>query len=104
MPEFNVREKEDFGNTIYRARQNLIEEQSAERRAFYETYIKSPEWFAKRALILERDNYICQGCLLQQAEHVHHLTYAHLGNELAFELISVCVPCHEYIHQKPIRK
>lgn len=70
----------------------------AERRAFYREYIKSQEWFAKRRVVLMRDNYRCTGCGVREAAHVHHLTYEHLGDELLFELVSVCVPCHEKIH------
>ena len=64
----------------------------------YDAYLNSPEWHRKRAAVLERDNYVCQGCMQRRAEHVHHLTYAHVGNELLFELVSVCVSCHRRIH------
>ena len=36
--------------------------------------------------------------LLRPATQVHHLTYAHLGDELLFELISVCDDCRKRIH------
>jgi hypothetical protein len=36
---------------------------------------------------------VCRG----RASQVHHLTYKHLRNEPLFELISVCVPCHDAI-------
>lgn len=75
-----------------------IEKEKEERRAFYNEYIQSDKWKLKREAILERDNYTCRGCLTRRASHVHHLTYKHLGDELAYELISVCVQCHEKEH------
>lgn len=63
----------------------------------YENYIKSEAWYAKRAKVLERDKYICQGCG-GTATQVHHKTYKNLGEEFLFELMSVCKPCHERIH------
>ncbi len=71
-----------------------------DQRADYEKYINSPEWKRRRRKVLERDNHTCQACLDRSAEHVHHLTYEHLGDELLFELVSVCRFCHAKIHAK----
>lgn len=68
------------------------------RREDYDTYINSPEWKRKREKVLARDKYLCQACLSRAASDVHHLTYKHFKNEPLFELISVCRPCHEKIH------
>lgn len=63
----------------------------------YDEYMKSDKWRAKRKLVLKRDNYLCQACLLRTAQQVHHTTYDHVFNEPLFELQSVCIPCHETI-------
>lgn len=63
----------------------------------YDNYLQSPEWANKRQLVLQRDNFICQCCLQPKATQVHHLTYTHLYNEPLFELVAICVPCHESI-------
>ena len=65
----------------------------------YESYLRSPEWSARRALVLKRDGYVCQGCLKRGADEVHHLTYRHLGYEPLFELVSVCNECHRSISE-----
>lgn len=67
--------------------------------AWYNSYLNSQEWKRKRNLVLKRDNYICQGCLLSKATQVHHLTYKHVGEELLFELVSICDTCHEVAHR-----
>jgi hypothetical protein len=72
-------------------------ERQRERRAFYESYLLSPEWKARRTLVLARDAHLCQACRVNRATQVHHLSYAHLGREPLFELVSVCKPCHELI-------
>lgn len=66
---------------------------------WYKEYLKSPEWREKRLLVLDRCNDICEGCMKKVAEEVHHLTYANVGKEFLFELIGLCVGCHERIHE-----
>lgn len=78
------------------------EEETTQWRRRYSEYIHSSEWQRKRTLVLERDNYLCQACLLNKAYDIHHLTYQHLTQEFMWELVSVCRSCHEEIHQRPI--
>lgn len=63
-------------------------------------YLNSPEWKRIRALVLQRDQHLCQSCRLVKANQVHHLTYERWRNEACFDLISVCTPCHEKLHKK----
>jgi 5-methylcytosine-specific restriction endonuclease McrA len=67
----------------------------------YSAYLRSPQWYALRSQILERDEYRCQthfeGCTAT-ADHVHHLTYDRMGAELYEDLVSVCLSCHTLIH------
>lgn len=63
----------------------------------YNEYLKSEDWLIKRILVLKRDGFLCQSCLTNKATQVHHLTYKHVFNEPLFELISVCVSCHNLI-------
>lgn len=64
-------------------------------------YLQTSQWKNIRQKVLQRDNFLCQGCLENRATEVHHLTYAHHKNELMFELISVCYDCHHNrIHKK----
>lgn len=79
-----------------------IELQRIQSRNNYKKYIHSDEWARKRNLVLKRDNYTCQACLINKASDIHHRTYENLGNELMWELVSVCRGCHERIHNKPI--
>lgn len=63
-------------------------------------YYNSVQWWNKRTAVLKRDNHLCQaqlpGCT-RTAQQVHHLTYDHFMNEPLFDLIAVCVQCHDVI-------
>lgn len=64
----------------------------------YDAYLRSDAWAKKRAKVLKRDNYICQGCGEKKATEVHHLSYDHKYDELLFELVAVCADCHDRCH------
>ena len=65
-----------------------------EREKRYDEYLQSDKWKAIRLKVLKRDNNLCQGCLEAPAQDVHHITYDNFGDELMFELLSVCRDCH----------
>ncbi len=66
----------------------------------YDDYLRSDTWRRRRAKILQRAGGVCEGCLSNPAEEVHHLTYEHLFEEFAWELRAVCAPCHCRLHQR----
>jgi len=70
----------------------------------YMAYLGSPEWKTKRQMVLKRDSYLCQSCKQKEAVDVHHLSYDNLYNEILEELISVCVECHNKIHDDKDKK
>ncbi len=74
------------------------EAQNREWQEWFQAYLRSPRWARKRQAVLDRDEGLCQGCRNAPAYQAHHLTYAHAGNELLFELISLCRACHERAH------
>ncbi len=76
-----------------------IDRLKAECRDEYQRYLKTPEWLAKRDLVLEREHRICQGCRSAPATQAHHTTYAHIGDEFLFELVAVCRTCHDRFHE-----
>lgn len=97
FPDYSEEKRE-----AYYINQNIEREEKKqkERNAFfleYNLYLKSETWMNKRTLVLKRDNYTCQSCLISQATQVHHTTYRHVYNELLFELVSVCKQCHDLI-------
>lgn len=64
----------------------------------YSTYLASPQWKALRLKVMKRANGLCEGCGDAPAVQVHHLSYANVGREFLFELVAVCVACHERAH------
>lgn len=77
------------------ARQQLAER--GERTQGYNEYMASPEWAAKRELVMKRCGRICEGCGVKAATEVHHHHYDHLYDEFLFELVGLCHGCHDRI-------
>lgn len=66
---------------------------------YHREYLHSVEWQIKREKVLERDRHTCQGCGSTVALQVHHRDYSNVGDELLFQLITLCNGCHERVHQ-----
>jgi len=64
----------------------------------YQEYLRSAAWKAKRQLVIDRENNLCQGCKESSIDEVHHATYCNAGNELLFQLIGLCWKCHRRAH------
>lgn len=69
----------------------------------YQDQIKDPRWQKKRLEILNRDEFVCQGCFDDESElHVHHRTY-HKGHMIGEyeneELMTLCKTCHQDIYK-----
>lgn len=61
-------------------------------------YLSTPEWKMKRQMVIEREGNLCQGCRKSQIHDIHHASYETHGDELLFQLVGLCRPCHERIH------
>jgi DnaB-like helicase N terminal domain len=68
------------------------------RDHWYQNYLRSDEWRAKRRLVMDRCGGLCEGCRNAPVSEVHHLTYEHVGDELLFELVGLCRECHQRVH------
>ena len=64
----------------------------------YQEYLQTPEWWARRGAVMMRDDWRCQMCG-GVARDVHHLTYAHVRREWMSDLVALCRPCHEKVHE-----
>lgn len=81
----------------------FIELEAADRcqksnREAYGKHLDSDYWRVLSQRVMRRAQNVCEGCLSQTADHVHHLTYDHRGAEFAFELVALCAECHERVH------
>lgn len=75
-----------------------LDQQSSDWQAEYRAYLRTPAWQQKRVKVFERAKGICEGCGEVPATVVHHLTYSHMGDELLFQLVALCRPCHDKAH------
>ena len=94
---------EELIEEVWRIEQAKREEEDKKWWDWYNEYLKSPEWAAKRAAVFGREWGQCQGCQQATATQVHHLTYKHVGDELLFELIALCDKCHERAHLERVK-
>lgn len=97
VPEFDETLADRFNTQAMHQNAAQREARSAEWWAAYHSYMNSPEWHEKRQLVLKRDGWLCKGCGEKTAVEVHHLTYEHFGDELLWELVSVCNDCHHRV-------
>lgn len=77
-----------------RAVQLQADEQRQARRDLYAAYLRTDQWQSLRKRVMARAGGRCEGCGMVEAAEVHHLTYAHRGNEFLFELVALCEACH----------
>jgi hypothetical protein len=63
----------------------------------YGQYLIGIVWRKRRAEFLDRYRW-CEECYIKPADQIHHLTYLHIGNEPDEDLVAVCRPCHEKLH------
>jgi hypothetical protein len=68
--------------------------------AWYNDYLQSDDWKLKRRKVYDRCRGLCEGCRDRPVTQVHHLTYAHVGDELLYELVGLCDDCHEKAHER----
>jgi hypothetical protein len=72
---------------------------SSRRRESYATYLRSPEWKARRQQALERAGHRCQICNRSDRLEVHHRSYRNIFNESPDDLTVLCARCHRKFHQ-----
>ena len=96
------------GPTTRTPMKKVNRERLDKRTKAYRAYMASPEWKAKRAACLARDEYTCQVCGYKKGPgldaigdviedrqlHAAHLTYARFGHELLEDLVTKCSDCH----------
>jgi hypothetical protein len=77
------------------------------RRCHYESYLNSPAWYRKRqqwyaawrqATGTEPVCAVCGQVWTLRQGHLHHRTYARLGRELPTDIVPMCAPDHEHLH------
>jgi hypothetical protein len=100
----NQQRRKDYSDAFFKNRDDQREAARLEYREWYYEYLQSDKWRAKRAKVIKRCGDVCEGCGEKPVTQVHHLTYAHAGDELLFELVGLCDDCHELSHSSTKNK
>lgn len=98
------RGRETFTSAYAEQYRREKERQNEEWWQRYTAYLKTEAWRRKREAVLKRDNFVCRACLSRRSVQAHHLTYQHVGDEPLFDLVAVCMECHEKITQMDRRE
>ncbi|MGL5922132.1 HNH endonuclease [Chroococcidiopsis sp.] len=71
------------------------------RQKEYKAYLASPYWQAVAAAVINRDRK-CTKCGATKRLEVHHLSYAHRGQEHLYlqDLTTLCRSCHKQHHKQ----
>ena len=64
----------------------------------YQAVMQSAGWRRRRSQALHAAGRRCQECGAAGPLDVHHLSYAHLGDERPYELAVLCERCHDQLH------
>lgn len=65
----------------------------------YLDYLESPKWQRKRQEVFKVQGRRCKVCESSKRINVHHLTYERLYDELPEDLMVLCHPCHDLVHE-----
>lgn len=65
----------------------------------YEKYITSTRWERRRAAYYANHERKCRACGSKDNIHLHHHTYARMGNELDVDLVPLCEEHHTLVHR-----
>ena len=86
-----------------RKAKNKTDKKARKRKKMpYAEFLQTPYWQTVRATMLERAGHRCHRCKTQEHLQVHHISYAHRGDEMRhLELLVVlCRKCHAAVHGK----
>lgn len=72
-------------------------------REKYQAYLCGREWSVLKEAVRKRSGGVCERCLANEMDHVHHLTYERKYRERMDDLQAICKPCHDFIHAKSER-
>jgi len=70
------------------------------RHDYRQVYGSTPQWQCRRSEPILRDKFRCQRCGRERRLQIHHLSYAHLGDEYPSEIVSLCRSCHEKVREE----
>lgn len=90
--------KNEKHNSILQKHVSIQKKKEAGFQKEYIKYLSSEKWRKKRALVLKRANFICEGCLENEATVVHHRNYKSIYSEMLFDLAAICRVCHAECH------
>lgn len=69
-------------------------------RVKYEKYIRSERWYMRARQYYRQYGKQCAVCNTDDQITLHHMSYAHMGNERDNELVALCKTHHSEYHER----
>ena len=83
----------------------MVGQQRARRRRQYAEYMASAAWHMRRRRWVEEEEQhtgkpvCCAVCASEEWDDLHHLTYDRMGQERHGDMVALCRPHHDQVHQ-----
>lgn len=68
----------------------------------YVQYLETDTWKRTREIAIKRSGSRCQLCGSTSQLNVHHNNYQNKGEEMPYDLVVLCRPCHAKFHDKVV--
>ena len=94
----------DLAHALEKIKEDIYEDRNTEIRVPREEYVEYIKGEKFKELKMERlklDEYRCQICSIKvdlSTSHCHHITYLRLGKESIPDVSTLCIECHEKLH------
>lgn len=90
----------ELGRKRREARKERKLRRQRKSRFSYKKYIQSDAWRIRCEMFYRTHHKICAACGNDRTIHLHHMTYAHLGEEHDADLVPLCRNCHDEYHEQ----
>lgn len=101
IEKIKLEEIKNYGSCIPIGKKKKIES-SEEFKKDYQDYMLSSDFNKKKLQRFALDNGICQRCKHKvhiSKSNCHHIRYINFKNEPMEDLRTLCIPCHEKVHE-----
>jgi hypothetical protein len=98
IPKWDEGLQRNFYSTVSSGWFEHEESQESANQTGEDDYYLSQRWKDRCAKVMARAKMICEGCGVNPATRVHHLTCRRYGDEMLFDLVAVCEECGTKLH------
>lgn len=91
----------NYGSKDIIGKNNLIYQKNINRQEYID-YLNSAKWSSLKLERFAIDEGICKRCCKKihiSKSNCHHIHYDNFKDESIYDLVTLCIPCHEKVHK-----